>query len=81
MLQREREMTNTKKNLEQLFTQLDKSASSTSLNISLDVEDARDTKIASLESMISNLKSEKQKLELHLLSLETVQGNYFSSLV
>lgn len=74
MLNREKEMNDSKRNLEQMFTQLDRSASNVSLNMSIDVEDTRDTKIASLESTVSNLKSEKTKLELRVLSLETIQG-------
>lgn len=70
-------MNDSKRNLEQLFTQLDKSASSTSLNMSIDMEDTRDTKIAALESTISTLKSEKQRLELRVLSLETIQGKHY----
>jgi hypothetical protein len=64
--------------LEQLFTQLDRSCSGVSLNLSTDVEDVRDTKIASLESSLSALKSEKRELDLRLLSLETVQGTSFN---
>jgi hypothetical protein len=45
-----------------------------SLNLSTDVEDVRDMKIASLESSLSALKSEKRELDLRLLSLETIQG-------
>lgn len=74
MQQREKEISNSKKNLKQLFTQLDQSASGMSLNMSTDVEDVRDSKIASLESSLAALKSEKRDLELKLLSLETVQG-------
>lgn len=74
MQQREKEISNSKRNLEQLFTQLDRSCSGVSLNLSTDVEDVRDSKIASLESSLSGLKSEKRDLELKLLSLETVQG-------
>lgn len=74
MQQREKEISNSKRNLEQLFTQLDRSCSGVSLNLSTDVEDIRDSKIASLESILSGLKSEKRDLELRLLSLETVQG-------
>lgn len=74
MQQREKEISNSKKNLEQLFTQLDRSASGMSLNMSTDVEDVRDSKIASLESSLAALKSEKRELELKLLSLETIQG-------
>lgn len=74
MQQREKEISNSKKNLEQLFTQLDRSASGMSLNMSVDVEDVRDTKIASLESSLAALKSEKKEMELQLLSLESIQG-------
>ncbi|XP_057380213.1 golgin subfamily B member 1-like [Daphnia carinata] len=73
MQQREKEISNSKRNLEQLFTQLDRSCSGVSLNLSTDVEDVRDTKIASLESSLSALKSEKRELDLRLLSLETIQ--------
>lgn len=72
--QREREVSNSKRNLEQLITQLDRSG--VSLNMSTDVEDVRDSKIASLESLLSSLKGEKKELELKLLSLETIQGNF-----
>ena len=78
MQQREKEISNSKKNLEQLFTQLDRSCSGVSLNLSTDVEDVRDSKIASLESSLSALKSEKRELDLRLLSLETVQGTSFN---
>lgn len=74
MLQREKEISNSKKNLEQLFTQLDRSCSGASLNVSMDVEDVKDSKIASLESAVTSLKSEKRELEMKLLGLETVQG-------
>lgn len=76
MLQREKDKSNREKNLEQLFTQLDRSASGASLNISTapDVDDVKDSKIAALESSVSTLKSEKRKLEIKLVSLETVQG-------
>ena len=76
MLQREKDKSNREKNLEQLFTQLDRSASGAALNISTapDVDDVKDSKIAALESSVSTLKSEKRKLEMKLVSLETIQG-------
>lgn len=74
MLQREKEISNSKRNMEQLITQLDRSASGASLNMTMEVEDVRDSKIASLESSVSALKSEKRDLEMKLLSLETIQG-------
>lgn len=80
MQQREKEISNSKKNLEQLFTQLDRSCSGVSLNLSTDVEDVRDSKIASLESSLSALKSEKRELDLRLLSLETIQGRGLNTL-
>ena len=83
MLQREKEISNSKRNMEQLITQLDRSASGASLNMAVDqhVEDFRDSKILSLESALSVLKGEKKDLEMKLLSLETVQGEIFSKLM
>ena len=79
MLQRGKNISNSKNKLENLFTQLDRSCSassiiSTSLIPTTEIEDARDSKIASLESTVSALKTEKRDLELQILSLETVQG-------
>lgn len=78
MQQREKEISNSKKNLEQLTalaSRLDRSCSGTSLNTSMDASDlSRDAKLVTLESTISTLKNEKRDLEMKLLSLETIQG-------
>ena len=82
VLQREKEKSDSKRSIEKLFTQLDRSFSGTALNIAAsealsdDVKDVRDAKISQLEATVSSLKSEKKDLELRLLSLETVQGIY-----
>ena len=82
VLQREKKKSDSKRSIEKLFTQLDRSFSGTALNIAAsealsdDVKDVRDAKISQLEATVSSLKSEKKDLELRLLSLETVQGIY-----
>ena len=81
MLQRGKNISNSKNKLENLFTQLDRSSQassiiSTSLVPSAAVEDTRDSKITSLEASVVALKAEKRDLELQILSLETVQGKY-----
>ena len=73
-------MSDSKRSLEQLFTQLDRSFSGTSINTLAKNEpiheDAKDTKISQLEASVSLLKSEKRDLEMKLLSLETIQGSF-----
>lgn len=73
-------MSDSKRSLEQLFTQLDRSFSGTSINTLAKNEpiheDAKDTKISQLEASVSSLKSEKRDLEMKLLSLETIQGSF-----
>lgn len=81
MLQRGKNISNSKNKLEDLFTQLDRSSQassiiSTTLITPSAVEDARDSKISSLETSITTLKAEKRDLELQILSLETVQGDW-----
>lgn len=80
LLQRDKEMSDSKRSLEQLFTQLDRSFSGTSINTLAKNEpiheDAKDTKISQLEASVSSLKSEKRDLEMKLLSLETIQGSF-----
>lgn len=80
LLQRDKEMSDSKRSLEQLFTQLDRSFSGTSINTLAKNEpiheDAKDTKISQLEASVSLLKSEKRDLEMKLLSLETIQGSF-----
>ena len=75
MLQRGKDISVSKKNIEQLMSQLDSAPTSTSiLNMSVDLDDTRDSKIASLESTVSTLKSEKREMEMRLISFETIQG-------
>lgn len=78
MQQRGKELSVSKKNIEQIMNQLDSSHTSASiLNASMqsvDLEDAKDSKIASLETTISSLKSEKRDMEMRLISFETIQG-------
>ena len=79
MLQREKELSNSKRNLEQLFTQLDRSCSAVTSNpLPVEIVDTRDAKIALLESTVSSLKTEKRDLGMRLLSLETISGNTFN---
>jgi len=80
MLQRGKNISNSKNKLEDLFTQLDRSSQassiiSTSLAPPVVNEDTKDLKISSLESSVATLKAEKRDLELQILSLETVQGD------
>ena len=81
MQQRGKDLSVSKKNIEQLMNQLDSSTTPTSiLNMSLqsvDLEDTKDSKIASLETTISSLKSEKRDMEMRLISFETIQGKHF----
>lgn len=80
MQQRGKDLSVSKRNIEQLMNQLDSSTTSTSiLNISMqsvDLEDTKDSKIASLETSISILKNEKRDMEMRLISFETIQGNH-----
>lgn len=64
LLQRDKEMSDSKRSLEQLFTQLDRSFSGTSINTLAKNEpiheDAKDTKISQLEASVSSLRAKSE---------------------
>lgn len=74
VLQREKEISDSKRGLEQLLTQLDKSFTGSAISSVVENEEVKDPKLSQLESSLATMKSEKRELEMRLLSLETVKG-------